>query len=578
MALNRFVTSINPDDNTASILGSTGLAVCELTSKPPKEEDYGTYEEWVIAYNKHYEDVVTGYEIKRNMIVNNGGITFSDGTVQTTAAINGSSSLTPVNNNTITGSGDINNLVSNKTFSTSTNDLGLSITSVLPGPNGRKNGLPEQCNSMIFLKLFANLTPLGLDSSVPCYIPCYFQNNKLGDTPFLIEGKIDDGDWVTSQALLDLYEGNWGLSQVDNNPRKDPELYPNSRTFTIKVSPPPTDPNTVIELNYDSPGQGGIFISRLSYYDYQSKNILNSSNNWQQTWTFTIENNNEKDPDALGQINLTSQSSISEYSGLTYTISFQLSDNEDVLIIRDPWESSYIKINSHDETPAPNIYSGMNEVNSNSFDLIVEYVDYSETSTDKISPHLYENNLTLKDRALLDAWRTNAPLSTYNQTASGIDLKTSRVVMNNIYINTDGKFANSTGVLGSGDGLFGLAIKIKPDANNTNDNDDSNNKAYPIIFMIRTNDATTLHNTGEGNPNSNPLYTFSGDPNNSSYKSTTMSHPGLELMTWFLFGDLRPSSELSGGDNPDDPPVDDPPVDDTNNPPGDTPGDDTIEP
>jgi hypothetical protein len=177
MAINRSVTSVNTDDNTACILGSDGLSVCEVTSKPPEESDYETTTEWQAAYNKHYEDVATGYEIKRNMIINNKGITFPDESIQVTACKN---NLLLADTATARGSFPVvdSTLVDKTKFVSSDKENGINTQAILPGGNDISNSLPESCDSLVFLNLTVDLQNIGLGDSVTCYVPCYFNSSS----------------------------------------------------------------------------------------------------------------------------------------------------------------------------------------------------------------------------------------------------------------------------------------------------------------------------------------------------------------------------------------------------------------
>lgn len=339
MATNRFVTSINPDDNTASILGSTGLSVCEVTSKPPKEEDYNTYEDWVIAYNKHYEDVVTGYEIKRNMIVNNQGITFPDESIQITACKNnlllagaarGSFAAVP------------STLVDKTGFVSSDEANGINTQAILPGGNGNNNSLPESCNSLVFLNLTVDLQNIGLGESVPCYVPCYFNNPNVSPPP--VEGSFElgrgsDPNIWTDIVLVKLYEGNVGSFDGQS----DPTAYPSSIVITARVRPVPTIQSTVIGLTYNT----ALFpADNFDTAEYANVLDMNAGNNWQVQYRFTIADDRTLTPPTIGELGITTTSTNTIYNNKTGKINFILSDFDDRFPGELPGETT-----PNDDTP-----------------------------------------------------------------------------------------------------------------------------------------------------------------------------------------------------------------------------------
>uniref|UniRef100_A0A6C0LHH6 Uncharacterized protein n=1 Tax=viral metagenome TaxID=1070528 RepID=A0A6C0LHH6_9ZZZZ len=345
MALNRFVTSINPDDNTASILGSTGLAVCEVTSKPPKEEDYNTPEEWQIAYNKHYEEVVTGYEIKRNMIVNNQGITFPDESIQITACKNNLLLA-----GTATGSFATvpSTLVDKTGFVSSDEANGINTQAILPGGNGNNNSLPESCNSLVFLNVTVDLQNIGLGESVPCYVPCYFNNPNVVPPP--VEGTFELGSgsdpniW-TENVLVKLYEGNVGSFGGTS----DPTAFPSTIVITARVRPVPTNQTTVIGLTYDT----SLFpANNFDTAEYANVLVMNAGNNWQVQYRFTISNDRLLTQPTIGELGIATSSTNTTYNNKTGSINFILHDYEDTGLIEElPEDTTPNEDTPIDETP-----------------------------------------------------------------------------------------------------------------------------------------------------------------------------------------------------------------------------------
>lgn len=548
MSGSQAISIVDTKNNNAVVLAPSGLQCCEITQKPPERSDYGNDAEYEAAVANHYNTYPEGWVAPRrstisqtglnvgNMAVNNIGVTFTDGTVQVTAGGGGGTTLTPVSGNNATQSDVVVGKISNSLTSSSEN-YGIDTGSVMPGPNGSGNGLPEQCNSMMFLTLNADLRSIGLGASVPCYVPCYFRNTTVISPE--LQFSLNNGAFSTLSPAIELFEGNWGLGPAE--PIQSEVLYPTSASVTIRVSPPPSDNSSII-LNLDTTRYPS---NRIGFTNYTSFTTLNATNGYQVTWIFTIEDNLTRDLTELGWINITTTGSNVSYIGLTGRVNFGLYDYQDSLIIRKLWEDAYISINGPEKANSAIYYENLNGVNSATFTLIVEYVEYGETGTDVIAPHPIELNFSQKERDLVDAWRTNTPLSQYNQTASGINLTTKQAVFSNVYINTSNQIVNA-------DGLYDLQIKMIPDANNIDDGDDTNNLAYPMLFILHNASGTTVHNTGEGSPNADPLYQFSGDPNYSTYTSTTFAHPGMQLQTWFLFGDLINAAtglpEDGGGD------------------------------
>lgn len=571
MSGNQAISIVDTKNNNAVVLAPSGLQCCEITQKPPERSDYATDAEYEEATKNHFNAYPEGWVAPRlstisqtglnvgNMTVNNIGVTFTDGTVQVTAGGGGGTTLTPVSGNNATQSDVVVGKISNSLTSSSEN-YGIDTRSVMPGPNGSGNGLPEQCNSMMFLTLNADLRSIGLGASVPCYVPCYFRNTTVISPDLQLS--LNNGGFSTLPANIELYENNWGPGPGE--PLQSPLLYPNSSSVSIRVNPPPTDGSSII-LSLDTAQYPS---NRIGSTNYTSFTSLNAANGYQVTWSFSIQDNLTRDLPIIGWIDITTAGSSNvSYNGLTGKVTFVLNDYEDSIIKREPWTDTYISINSPEQVNPPSYYENLNNVNSPTFTLIVEYVEYGETGTDVVAPHPIELNFSQKERDLVDGWRTNTPVALYGQTASGINLTTKQAVFSNVYINTSNRLVNA-------DGLYNLQIKTIPDVNNVDDGDDTNNKAYPMLFIIHNSSGTTVHHTGEGAPNADPLYQFSADPANASYRSTSILHPGIELMSWFMFGDLINASTglPEEGDSPIDPPPDDVV------PPGETPGDDTIVP
>ena len=535
MSGSQAISIVDTKNNNAVVLAPSGLQCCEITQKPPERSDYGNDAEYEAAVANHYNTYPEGWVAPRrstisqtglnvgNMAVNNIGVTFTDGTVQVTAGGGGGTTLTPVSGNNATQSDVVVGKISNSLTSSSEN-YGIDTGSVMPGPNGSGNGLPEQCNSMMFLTLNADLRSIGLGASVPCYVPCYFRNTTVISPELQLS--LNNGGFSTIPANIELYENNWGLGAGE--PLQNPSLYPNSSSVSIRVNPPPTDGSSII-LSLDTAQYPS---NRIGSTNYTSFTSLNAANGYQVTWSFSIQDNLTRDLPVIGWIGITTAGSSNvSYNGLTGRVNFVLNDYEDSIIIREFWTDTYVSINSPEQVNPPSYYENLNNVNSPTFTLIVEYVEYGETGTDVVAPHPIELNFSQKERDLVDGWRTNTPVAQYGQTASGINLTTKQAVFSNVYINTSNQLVNA-------DGLYNLQIQTIPDVNNFDDGDDTNNKAYPMLFILHNSSGTTVHNTGEGTPNADPIFQFSSDPANASYRSTSMLHPGMQLMSWFMFGDL----------------------------------------
>ena len=520
MSGNQVISIVDTENNKAVVLASSGVQCCEITQKPPERKDYGNDAEYETAVANHYNTYPEGYVAPRlstisqtglnvgNMAVNNVGVTFTDGTVQVTAGGGGGTTLTPVSGNNATQSDVVVGKISNSLTSSSEN-YGIDTGSVMPGPNGSGNGLPEQCNSMMFLTLNADLRSIGLGASVPCYVPCYFRNNTVISPELQLS--LNNGGFSTIPANIELFENNWGPGAGE--PLQNPSLYPNSSSVSIRVNPPPTDGSSII-LSLDTAQYPS---NRIGSTNYTSFTSLNAANGYQVTWSFSIQDNLTRDLPVIGWIDITTAGSSNvSYNGLTGRVNFVLNDYEDSIIIREFWTDTYVSINSPEQVNPPSYYENLNNVNSPTFTLIVEYVEYGETGTDVVAPHPIELNFSQKERDLVDGWRTNTPVALYGQTASGINLTTKQALFSNVYINASNQLVNA-------DGLYNLQIQTIPDVNNFDDGDDTNNKAYPMLFILHNSSGTTVHNTGEGTPYADPIFQFSSDPANASYRSTSIA-------------------------------------------------------
>ena len=433
-------------------------------------------------------------------------------------------------------------------FTSVTAEYGLNKASLLPGPNGNGNGLPEQCNSMVFLQANIDLGSLGLGSSVPCYIPCYFKQDGVIDPPDpdpKLQISIGVNAWSNGNVGIALYEGSYGVGP-NGTPYQDANAFPVTKTVQIRVDPPPVD-NNPIQLSLDTNNYTNTVMSRIGSSNFTDNSVLNSANNYTVTWSFTVANDSIRNATALGWIDIaTTQSTSQFYNGLTNRLSISVFDFEDLIIIRDPWDLTYLQLVDYDHPIRPFFWENMDGVNSPTFDVLVEYVAFGETSTDITPSHSFEQYLSPLHQSLVNGWRTNTPYEingAAQQGASGIDLKTTQLVLSNVYITPMTPYTSefrSRLVGGNANDLYGIKLQTRDDG----DNDSTNNKGYPMLFIVRKNNQAVVVGTGRLNPNADTLFEPKATVDNETYTSVTISTPFTDTMTWMLFADLFDASTL----------------------------------
>ena len=328
---NQFHTLLDETNNKAVVISASGVEVCALTQKPPERKDYADDEAYKTAVEAHYSAYPEGYRADRvttlsqtglavgNMIVNNVGITFPDSTSMTTAATGGGTTLSAVTaNNSLSDSAPTTTL---STFSSSSENHGLARTVFLPGPNGSGNGIPETCNSMIFLTLNADLTSIGMGNSVACYVPCYFYNPAAAPTPTLeaIVVYPTTTVYLENSTDLQLYEGDTGPGgQVSST------LYPRTVSVTLRVNPAPSSDSIILSINTTS------YPSERLTSDYTSYTSLTPANNYAVTWTFNVIDNLEQDLTRIGYMDITTGAHpIADFNNLSYRLNFEVLDYQD---------------------------------------------------------------------------------------------------------------------------------------------------------------------------------------------------------------------------------------------------------
>ena len=527
---------VDLDTSEYSLVEAGLLQVGPITDKPPVETDFSTTSDYDRALQEHYTRLPAGITLGQGMKLETDRITFPDNTFMTTASTGGGgdSNLT-LTNATDTGLRSIDALHHNSSITTSnTLSNGIQTNGYLPGPNGKNNALPEDCNRMVFLQLPINLSSLGGSTNGKVYIPAYFKIDAPPIvTPNLQLARGPGYTYTNSAILMDLFEGNVGISLTDGI-IINPVLYPNQGTVRVRVDPPPPS-GTIITLELDKSGNWPDFVDRSETIPVLPI-YLTESNNWSVDWSFEVEDNEVRDELIAGIIDITTVSTNLTYNGLTNRVSVLYHDNQDSVIIRTPpWENKAIQISPPGSSNPPQFWYGMNTVNSPNFSFEIEYVAFGESRTGTNTGSILEGELSTSWKTKLATWRSSIPKQTTTK------------YFPNVYVSTSSQLvgANASELY---DILFQIAPDLDENGNVQDDEDDSNNKTYQwiIIFKnLQTNDIGVKHLGGSGDP----VKTFSGNPANASYTSTNIRIPTtLEVHTWMIFGDLVDVTSGGGDD------------------------------
>ena len=559
--VNDKVTTISPGE----------IKLRNVTSKPPVREDYSSDAAFTTALENHFRTTPHGIEVEsQGMTITTNSIIFSDTTVMTTAAVGGNSNLNVVpysNHSQLTKLAPVR--LANK-FSTGIGDYGIDTESTMPGPNGSGNSLPEQCNSMVFLKLNADFSSLlGITtenvtnpSSVPCYIPCYFNlNSSIIDPPDPdpnLQIRIGNGAWSNGAVNIELFEDNMGVDQTVGPPYKDLNKFPSTVIEQLRIEPQPSDGNP-ITLNVNTAGYDSI-ATRFAFTNFNvySNKRLTTANNYTVSWTFSVIDDPIPNNTALGFLAITTQDSTTQaFNSISNRLNIAVYDYDDSVIIRDPLLSTYVRISDYDATNRPQFWERFTE-NSPTFNVIVEYVEFGQTSTDITPAHSYEQYLSALDQQLVNGWRTNTPYQidgSAEQLESGIDLKTTQLILQNVYI-TPGTPYNDPNrsrlVGGNANDIFNINIQTRDDG----DDNTNNNKTYPMLFIIYDPIAqqAKVIGTNRVSPNRDTLFELNAYVGGSSVVSsaTIAATSNLQTMTWMLYSTLYDADTDLPVANPND--------------------------
>lgn len=529
---------VSLNDSTHSLVEAGLVHIAPITAKPPIRADYDNDSVYEAALQQHYNSLPEGIALGQGMKIETDRITFPDTTYMTTASTSGGgdTNLTLQDVTQKTGLSTVAALNHNSSM-TGSNTLsnGIQVNGYLPGPNGKNNALPEDCNRMVFLQLPINLSSLGGSTNGKVYIPAYFNiDAAVIETPTLQLAKSPNFAFSDSHLLMDLFEGNVGISLSDGS-IINPVLYPNQGTIRVRVNPPPTS-GTIITLELQKSSNWPDFVDRSETLP-SLPIYLTESNNWSVNWSFDVEDNEVGDALIAGIIDITTVTTNLTYNGLTNRVSVLYHDNQDSIIIRTPpWENKAIQISPPGSSNSPQFWYGFNTVNSPIFSFEIEYVAFGESRTGTNTGSILEGELSTSWKTNLATWRSSIPKQTTTK------------YFPNVYVSTSSQLVGA-----NVSELYDILFQIAPDLNENgdvqDDEDDSNNKTYQWIIIMKnlqTNDMDVKHLGGSGDP----VKTFSANPANASYTSTNIRIPpnAPELHTWMFFGDLVDGTSGGGDD------------------------------
>lgn len=528
---------VNLNDSTHSLVEAGLVHVAPITAKPPIRTDYDNDSVYEAALQQHYNSLPEGIALGQGMKLETDRITFPDTTYMTTASLGGSSNLALANTSFLPNDHTILSAVSysNKKKVNDNLNYGIKTNGYLPGPNGRNNALPEECNRVAFLQLPINLSTLGGSASGKVYIPAYFNVDETPtETAELQLARGPGYTYTNSAILMDLFEGNVGISLSDGS-IINPVLYPNQGTIRVRVNPPPTS-GTIITLELQKSSNWPDFVDRSETLP-SLPIYLTESNNWSVNWSFEVEDNEVGDALIAGIIDITTVTTNLTYNGLTNRVSVLYHDNQDSIIIRTPpWENKAIQISPSGSSNSPQFWYGFNTANSPIFSFEIEYVAFGESRTGTNTGSILEGELSTSWKTKLATWRSSIPKQTTTK------------YFPNVYVSTSSQLVGA-----NVSELYDILFQIAPDLNENgdvqDDEDDSNNKTYQWIIIMKnlqTNDMGVKHLGGSGDP----VKTFSANPANASYTSTNIRIPpnAPELHTWMFFGDLVDGTSGGGDD------------------------------
>ena len=548
------------------------VQVRDVTIKPPVRRNYATDELFKEALEQHYQNTPYGVEVEEHgMTLQTDRIIFPDQTFMTTAAVGGGSGSSlelSTSNTNSTLSANNPSSISRRMLGTGSGALataptyGINELTYLPGGNGKGNALPENCDRFAFLSVNMDLSTIaGGSANTRCYVPVYFKAISL-------QMSVGYGQAYTEDEVsVNLFEGNIGV--LGGTP--SPALYPSATTLKIRVSPPPSDDSTVITLNENLPSVWANVLGRLNTFTPTPSNLrLTQANNWTVTYNIEIANDDELNLGPVASfINFTTSSSSSAYNNLqSNNVTIQLFDYEDFPILRDPpWENKANQIAAPGSAFEPQVYFdwGSDFPNntrnqSTAFSLAVEYVTFGETSTTVNTTIPFESTMDSTMRSQINAWKSNLG------GVSGLDRRTTVKIFENITIDpVSGKWFGTFKPDSSVSELYQIEFQTKPDSNEVDDEDDTNNRSYPVLIYMKTpNGFVSVQGKGVSG---DPIKTFSANPDNSTYFSATIQHifstarfnngqftPGnsflntpREIITFFIFANLVDGTTSDNG-------------------------------
>ena len=320
---------VNLNDGVHSLVEAGLVQVAPITAKPPIRTDYDNDSVYEAALQQHYNSLPEGIALGHGMKLETDRIIFPDTSYMTTASLGGSSNLALANTSFLPNGHTSLSAVSysNKKKANDNLNYGIKTNGYLPGPNGRNNALPEECNRVAFLQLPINLSTLGGSASGKVYIPAYFNVDETPtETAELQLAKSPNFAFSNSNLLMALFEGNVGID-IGNGNTPNPILNPDQGTVRIKVHPSPPS-GTIINLTLAFSNNWADFVDRLETPPLQAT-VLNESNNWTVIWSYKINNNSTPDTVISGIIDITTYSTNTIYNNLTNKLTVTLFDLED---------------------------------------------------------------------------------------------------------------------------------------------------------------------------------------------------------------------------------------------------------